>query len=280
MIRASVSRNAFFALRLFCCTAVVLLLFRPCAGHSAPHTIQSIPNVQLTDKNQFVSNPDGILGPEHVRAINAVARQLRETYGIEMAVVAVKNIGDNDARMFATELFQHWGLGKKGEDNGLLVQLVTEPPQRSVVFEVGYGLEGYLPDVICFRLQQQSMIPDLRNNNYGVAMLKGVRGILQYFDSGDYRRLPRELRQAEMEEYADQDLLHAVIIFFLVGVLLFLMKYNPGALKVILRAIFLSGGGRGGRGGGGFGGGGFGRGGGGGSWGGGRSGGGGSISRF
>ena len=275
MIRVFVSRNAFFALRLFCCMAVALQLLLPCVGHSAPHTVRSIPNVQLADKNQFVSNPDGILGPEHVRAINAVARQLRETYGIEMAVVAVRNIGDNDARMFATDLFQLWGLGKKGEDNGLLVQLVTEPPQRSVVFEVGYGLEGYLPDVICFRLQQQSMIPDLRNNNYGVAMLKGVQGIQRYFDSGDYRRLPQELRQAEMAEYTDLDILDAVIILFLVGVLLFLMKYNPGALRVLLRAIFLGGGGRGG-----FGGGGFGGGGGGGSWGGGRSGGGGSISRF
>lgn len=253
----------------------------PSRALGAEHTLRSIPNVQLKDKSQFVSNPDGVIRPEHVRTINAVAADLRRTYGIELAVVAVKSIGDNDARMFATDLFQLWGLGKKGEDNGLLIQLVTEPPQRSVVFEVGYGLEGYLPDVVSYRLQQKLMIPDLKNGDYSLAMLKGVQGVQRYFDSGDYRRLPQELARASS---ADEDeITDVVIAVCFIAFLLFMLKFNPGLLQAIIRAI-LMGGGRGGRGGGGFGGGGFGGGGGGGggggSWGGGRSGGGGSISRF
>lgn len=274
-----------FSVRLLAlCLAACLPLLAPKGALCKEYTLQSIPNVQLKDKNQFVSNPDGIISPEHVSAINAIAMHLRQVYGIELAVVAVGSIGENDARMFATDLFQLWGLGKKGEDNGLLVQLVTEPPQRSIVFEVGYGLEGYLPDVVCFRLQQERMIPDLKNNRYSLAMLKGVQGIQQYFDSGDYRRLPQEL--ARQSSAAGEDWASMLSALFVIAVLLYLFKRNPhqflSILRAVLRALLMGGGGRGG---GGFGGGGSswggGRGsGGGGSWGGGRSGGGGSISRF
>lgn len=270
-------------------TAVFLLVLcmaatAPLSAFCAPHTVHTIPNVQIKDKTQFVSDPDRLLDPEHVRAMNTIAAELRRTFGIELAIVAVKSIGEQDARMFATDLFQHWGLGKKGEDNGLLIQLVTEPPQRSVVFEVGYGLEGYLPDVICFRLQQNLMIPDLTNNNYSLAMLKGVQGVKHYFDSGDYRRLPQQLAaEKKTQQSAGSDVLLPLIVFITI---LVLAKFNPGLLRAIVQAIFMGrgGGGRGGRGGGGFGGGGFSGGGGmssgGGGFGGGRSGGGGSISRF
>lgn len=294
------------------CPRVVFALFTACfiglfglAATASPaampaagaHSVQSIPNVQLRDKNQFVSDPDNILASEHIRAINAIAAELRATFGIELAVVAVRSIGDNDARMFATDLFQYWGLGKKEEDNGLLIQLVTEPPQRSVVFEVGYGLEGYLPDVVCYRIQQRLMIPDLKANNYGPALVKGAQAVRDYFASGEYRRLPPEARTAASS--VDEDLVDTLLVFGLIMFFLLMLKYKPRVLLAILQAMFRGGGGGGrggGLGGGGFGGGGFGGGssggggfgggesfgggGGGGSWGGGSSGGGGSISRF
>lgn len=98
-----------------------------------------------------VSNPDGIITPDDASRINQLLNVVEDSLGIEVAVVAVNSIGDQDARMFATDLFKHWGLGQKSKDNGLLIQLVTEPSQRSVVFETGYGIEGVLPDAICYR---------------------------------------------------------------------------------------------------------------------------------
>lgn len=157
------------------------------ANAAQAYTIETIPNVRLTDGRNHVSNPDGILLPEHVARMNALLNQLEDSLGIEVAVVAVESIGDHDARMFATDLFKYWGIGKKGEDNGLLIQLVTEPAQRSVVFETGYGIEGVLPDAICYRLQQRYMIPDLKNGNYSEGMLKGVAAVSRYLLESDYR---------------------------------------------------------------------------------------------
>lgn len=172
--------------------AVFWLLFAclllPGVSFAKDYTIQTVPNVRLSDKNNHVSNPDGILNATDIQYINQALKQLEDSLGIEVAVVALESIGTNDARMFATDLFKHWGIGRKGEDNGLLIQLVTEPSQRSVVFETGYGLEGVLPDAICYRIQQQYMMTDLKAGHYSAGMLNGVMAVKDYLMASDYER--------------------------------------------------------------------------------------------
>ena len=78
-----------------------------------------------------------------------------------MAVVVLPRITDDyaDIRDFGYELFTEWGLGRKDQDNGLLMLLITEPEQRAITIEVGYGLEGTLPDGLCKLIQTRTMIP-------------------------------------------------------------------------------------------------------------------------
>lgn len=174
-------------LTAFC--LLLLLLLPIWTAASTDYSVETIPNVRLTDRSNHVSNPDGILQADAVAQINRLLQIVEDSLGIEVAVVAVESIGDNDARMFATDLFQHWGLGKKGKDNGLLIQLVTEPVQRSVVFETGYGIEGVLPDAICYRLQQRYMLPDFKTGDYSSGMLKGVAAVKEYLMATDYERV-------------------------------------------------------------------------------------------
>lgn len=155
---------------------------------AASYTIETVPNTHLSDKNNRVSNPDGIIQPEDVSKINQMLQVVEDSLSIEIAVVAVKSIGDDDARMFATDLFKHWGIGKKGEDNGLLILLVTDPAQRAIVFETGYGIEGILPDAICNRLQQKYMIQDLKAGNFSLGMVNGVAAVGNYLLDADYQR--------------------------------------------------------------------------------------------
>lgn len=172
----------------------LLLIICLCIGISSSgslaidYTVQTVPNVLLTDKNNRVSNPDGIISLQDVDEINRQLALLEDSLGIEVAVVAIESIGDYDARMFGTDLFNYWGIGKKADDNGLLIQLITEPLQRSVVFETGYGLEGVLPDAICYRLQQRYMIPDMRDGDYSTGLLKGVIAVKDYLLASDYER--------------------------------------------------------------------------------------------
>lgn len=263
------SRMPFRALLV---TALLLL----CGGAlAAPFGVESVPNVHLKDKRLYLSDPHGRISAGGATAINRIAADMEQRLGVEMAVVVLKDTGDNDPRLFATDLFQHWGLGKKGKDNGLLILLITEPPERSVIFETGYGLEGILPDAVCYRLQQRYMVPDFRNNDFSAGLVKGVEAVAAYLGADPSGRAAMVPPRAEEQE---DDTAAVIVTLLLILLFLSFARRNPRAATAILRSI-----GRGPRGGGGFGGGGFGGGGfggRGGSWGGGSSGGGGARSRF
>ena len=195
------------------------------------YSIETIPNVRLSNRLNHVSNPDGIITPDDAARINQLLNVVEDSLGIEVAVVAVNSIGDQDARMFATDLFKHWGLGQKSKDNGLLIQLVTEPSQRSVVFETGYGIEGVLPDAICYRLQQRYMMPDLKAGDYSAGMLKGVMAVTKYLMSSDYERAGMTGNRSSSSSDDDFMWIFVVGIIGMIGFSAFIayLKYRPKA---------------------------------------------------
>lgn len=210
---------------------LLLLLLAPFNLRAAQdYTLETIPNVRLTDRYNHVSNPDGIISQEDVSRINQLLNIVEDSLGIETAVVAIESVGDNEARMFATDLFKHWGLGKKGKDNGLLILLVTDPRQRSVVFETGYGIEGILPDAICYRLQQRYMIPDLKTGQYSEGMLKGVAAVKEYLMASDYERAAMTGRTERVARQDDSVMwMFGGVAILMIGfmALVTYLKYRP-----------------------------------------------------
>jgi len=151
-------------------------LFFPCILLANEYTVESVPNPHLSDTTNFVSNPDGILSSQTVSQINSILQSLRSDTKAEVAVVLLNSIGNNDIKDFAVRLFEKWGIGKKGLDNGLLILFILD--QRQITFEVGYGLEGVLPDAICKRIQMQTMLPEFKNGNYDAGMLAGIKQVV------------------------------------------------------------------------------------------------------
>lgn len=83
----------------------------------------------------------------------------------EICIVTVKTTAPLDIETFAVELFEKWGIGKKGKDNGVLFLVAVE--DRKMRIEVGYGLEGAIPDAVAARI---------------------IRDITPYFRKGEYTR--------------------------------------------------------------------------------------------
>lgn len=156
------------------CTILLLWVLCWLPGRTAAtvYTLDNLPDVHRSDARQYVSNPDGILAPETVGEMNRIIRSTADSTSAEIAVVVVESIGDEEIKPFATALFGQWGIGKKDNDNGLLILFVLD--QRQITFETGYGLEGVLPDALCKRIQMQEMIPAFREGDYDKGMLNGL----------------------------------------------------------------------------------------------------------
>lgn len=101
----------------------------------------------------------------------------------EVTIVTVPTIGDDYIEHYAVELFEEWGIGTEKNDNGVLVLLAVA--DRKVRIEVGYGLEGALPDSIADSIIRTQMVPALKNADYDTAARSASQAIVRAI-KGEY----------------------------------------------------------------------------------------------
>ena len=123
----------------------------------------------------YVSDGGGVLGPEYIRLIDAVCRELKSKTTIEMAVVTVNNLGGLVIEEFAEKVFRRFAIGAAGKDNGMLLFLSRD--DRAVRLEVGYGLEAILPDALASRLLERNALPQLQARRFGRGLFLAARDI-------------------------------------------------------------------------------------------------------
>jgi uncharacterized protein len=234
----------------------------------------------LPPPTNYVNDFAGVLSPGTLTALNALCAQVDRQAHAQIAVVTVKSLDGEPIENFATALEDKWKVGKKGTDRGLLLILATN--DRKYRVEVGYGLEGILPDGRVGDIGR-AMVPYLRQNDYDGAVTMAVRQIAGVIAADAGVTLNTGLRPgyAPVQQAKPLTLGEVLVLgVILLLVIFFLARVGGSGLLGFLIGMFLGGGGGGGWGGRGGGGGGWGDGGGGGGgfggFGGGSSGGGGA----
>lgn len=118
----------------------------------------------------YVYDEVGFIGNETKEHIIMTAKELEEKTGAQIVVAVVKNLNGLPIEDYAVSLFEKWEIGSKEEDNGILL-LISEEDKKFRI-EVGYGLEGPIPDS---RANQMLSI------------------LTEYFQAGEYDRGIREV---------------------------------------------------------------------------------------
>ncbi|SEW56256.1 TPM domain-containing protein [Chitinophaga arvensicola] len=171
---------------LFRCLLVALLFGFLVSCDQSKKQKFSVEDVPDPKKNGggYVSNPDHLISDATVSELDEKLTALDNSGKAQVAVVILKSIGDNESRDFAHKLFNYWKIGEKEKNNGLLILMVEDA--RKLEFETGYGLEADMPDIICFRIQQEYMIPHIKEHQYDEAFTDGVKSVASLFNNGNY----------------------------------------------------------------------------------------------
>jgi uncharacterized protein len=236
----------------------------------------------------FVNDFADVLSNETENKIAQIGKQLEDKTTAQVVLVTIDSLDGEDIDSYTNKLFEHWKVGQKGKDNGVMILYANA--ERMLRIEVGYGLEGALTDIEANIIIRDYIRPHTKEkNDFDSGLLSGYAAAVQQvaeeygadIDFGfEQRNIPEDIRNSpDTENESGADFVPILFILFLImDAVLFKFKIT----STIIRIFFWSnmfrggrggwGGGRGGFGGGGFGGGGFG----GSSGGGGRSGGGGS----
>ena len=122
-------------------------------------------------KDFYVNDYANILSNETEEYIISKSSKLAGIDGTQIVVVTVKNLEGYSLESYATKLFRECGIGDKNKNNGLLLLLALE--ERKFRVEVGYGLEGILPDGKTGRFQDEYIIPYLKENKWDEGIKNG-----------------------------------------------------------------------------------------------------------
>jgi uncharacterized protein len=102
--------------------------------------------------------------------------------GNQIAVLTVPSLEGESIEGYAETVFKEWKLGQKGKDNGIL--FVVAPNDRRMRIEVGYGLEGTLPDSLAGSIIRDAMTPKFKTGDYSGGIEAGVSAVIMALESG------------------------------------------------------------------------------------------------
>jgi uncharacterized protein len=120
--------------------------------------------------SHYVTDQAGMVDDSTEHTLNGALQELEQKTRIQALVVTVNSLEGLSKEQFALELAEHWRLGQKGEDNGFL--FLVSKSDRLYRFEVGYGLEGMLPDSYLGTVGRQVFIPAMRAGDSSLAIAK------------------------------------------------------------------------------------------------------------
>lgn len=238
--------------RFIICLLLLLQTFFAAYANAAP----AIPPRPAAGSGIYVQDNAGVISAEDKQQMLSLGAELDNKTTAQLAVLTINTLDGEPIEDYALEVLRQWGIGNKEQNNGALI-VVAVKDRRSRI-EVGYGLEGSLPDGLTGRIQDQYMIPYFKDGNYSKGILQGYKAaaakIAQGYNtelSGVKYQTPSPQPQKNTGSGLDDLLLALGLIGFLIVDNLLL----GGFFTRILLLLIFRGGGRGGGGGRGFGGG-------------------------
>lgn len=213
--------------------------------------------------SRWVTDQAGLLSPGARRALDARLEAYDRSTGHQLLVWIGRTTGGVPIEDFAVRAFAAWKVGRKGIDDGLVLFVFAQ--DRTLRFEVGYGLEDKIPDAIASRIIREVIVPRIQAGDADAGIRAGMDAAITVIEGRPWRGSAEAPAAPSGSRPPPRSLgVGQLLLMGLLGVgFLILLITNP-TLALFLLVQILSGGRGGGGGGGGF------------SGGGGRSGGGGA----
>jgi uncharacterized protein len=152
--------RAFVVTLLFCLTPVPVLLAQE----------------PLPAAYGFVNDLANVLPASVRERLDARLREAERETTAEVVVVTLPSLNGATVEDYAVRLFNTWGIGKKGKDNGVLI--LVAPADRAMRIEVGYGLEPVLPDGLAGEIVRTAFLPAFRDGDYPRGIEQGIERVL------------------------------------------------------------------------------------------------------
>ena len=146
---------------------LAMVLFLTFTWPDANHALDSFPKPK-----GLINDFANVISPQFEQKLAQVSGELLKKTDVPVVVATMPDIGGEDYNEYANRLYASWGIGKKGEDRGVLIFVAIK--ERKMRIEVGYGMEGVIPDGLAGEIRDQYIVPYLREDRFGEGLLNGT----------------------------------------------------------------------------------------------------------
>jgi uncharacterized protein len=123
-----------------------------------------------------VTDEAGLLGPDALRALEQRLADYERETGHQFAVLIVRSLEGDPIEDFSIRTVEAWKLGSAERDDGLLLLVASEDRQMRI--EVGYGLEGAIPDALADRVIRNLIVPAFRRDDYAGGIGSALQALM------------------------------------------------------------------------------------------------------
>jgi len=124
-----------------------------------------------------VNDYASLMPPAHAQALEQRLAEFESQTGHQIAVLTIPSLQGDALESFTIRVAESWKIGKKGFDNGVILFIAQN--DRKLRIEVGYGLEGVLPDAIASRIIREVIVPRFRDGDFAGGVENGVEAIMK-----------------------------------------------------------------------------------------------------
>lgn len=139
--------------------------------------------VPLPTLQARVTDLTGTLGADQRAALEQQLAALETRKGAQAAILLLPTTRPESIEAFGIRLAEAWKLGHQGADDGLIV--IVAKNDRRMRIEVGYGLEGTIPDAIAKRIVSERMAPRFKQGDYYGGLVAAVEALDQHLGNAD-----------------------------------------------------------------------------------------------
>ena len=170
----------------------------------------------------LIYDENKILTPDQRQLLDQQLIALDDSTSNQVGVAIIPSLNGGSIENVAVETFRSWGLGTKKNNNGVLIIVVTE--DRRMRIEVGYGLEGAIPDAVAGSIIRNDMTPAFKEEDYYHGLVRAVENIARAA-SGEYN-IPRERNDTSSPVSSGGSLFKFIIIAIVI--LIFIGRSGGG----------------------------------------------------
>lgn len=158
---------------------ILTCLLSVCANAQIEKAIPSRPSPA-----KLVNDFTGTLTGPQIEALESKLVAFDDSTSNQVVVVIMNTTGDYTVSDMAFQIGRQWGVGNKDKNNGIVLLVAKEDRKMSI--QVGYGLEGALPDVTAKRIIENEITPNFKENNYYRGLDDGTEAIIKA-TRGEYK---------------------------------------------------------------------------------------------